>query len=191
MMWLRIPRVSFLAVVVVAAAAGTVWGQGAPAVPPVRLAVVDMDRVMSESQMGKGEQASIDRLRADKTSQISQKQKELEAQEEELRNASLSWSAEKREEHLRQYEERRIELRRMNEDATRSVQAEFQRSLARLQRAALEVTGTIGLERGYTLMFEKHSMPVLFASDSIDVTGEVIRRMDARTGAPSQGGGGS
>lgn len=190
-MWLRFPRVSFLAVVVVAAAAGTVWGQGAPAVPPVRLAVVDMDRVMSESQMGKGEQASIDRLRAEKTSQISQKQKELEAQEEELRNASLSWSAEKREEHLRQYEERRIELRRMNEDATRSVQAEFQRSLARLQRAALEVTGIIGLERGYTLMFEKHSMPVLFASDSIDVTGEVIRRMDARTGAPSQGGGGS
>lgn len=186
-MSLRIPKVSLLAAAVVAASAGAVWGQGGPTVPPVRLAVVDMDRVMSESQMGKAEQASIDRLRADRTSQISQKQKDLEAQEEELRNASLSWSAEKREEHLRQYEEMRIELRRMNEDATRAVQAEFQRSLTRLQRAALQVTGTIGLERGYTLIFEKHSLPVLFASDSIDVTGEVIRRLDAQTAAPSQG----
>ena len=189
-MWLRIRRVSFLAAVVLAATTWAVWGQ-TPTVPPVRLAVVDMDRVMSESLMGKGEQASIDRLRADKTSQISQKQRELEAQEEELRNASLSWSAEKREEHLRRYEEMRIELRRMNEDATRAVQAEFQRSLTRLQNAALEVTGTLGLERGYTLIFEKNSLPVLFASESIEVTGEVIRRLDAKFGAPSTGGGGS
>jgi Skp family chaperone for outer membrane proteins len=139
-----------------------------------------MDRVMSESRMGKAEQASIDRLRTVRTSLINQKQKELEEREEQIRNASLSWSAEKREERLREYETKRIELRRLNEDATRDVQAEFNRSLAKLQRAALEVTGVIGLEQGYTLIFEKRSVPVLFASESIDVTAEVIRRLDIK-----------
>jgi len=173
-------------------------GSMAPAQVPgaeggIRLAVVDMDRVMSESLLGKAEQAAIDRLRSDRTAMITQKQKELEVQEEQIRSASLSWSAEKREEHLREYETKRIELRRLNEDATRDVQAEFNRALAKLQAIALKVTGIIGSEKGYTLIFEKGSVPVLYASDSIDVTSEVVARMDAqaRSGAaaaPAPGG---
>jgi len=156
--------------------------QGAP--PPagadLRLAVVDMDRVMVESDMGKAEQAGLDKLKADRTNIITSKQKELEAMEEQIRNASLSWSDEKREETSRAYEARRIELRRLNEDATRDVQAEFNRSLQKMQKAALEVTMGIGKERGFTLIFEKNTAPVLYATDAIEITSEVISRLNAK-----------
>ncbi|HZE89000.1 MAG TPA: OmpH family outer membrane protein, partial [Verrucomicrobiae bacterium] len=157
--------------------------QGAPAPSEIRLAVVDMDRVMAESEMGKMEQVGIDRLKGERTALIAAKQKELDAMEEQIRNASLSWSDEKREDQSRQFEVKRVELRRLNEDATRDVQAEFNHSMTKLQKAALGVTGTIGREKGYTLVLEKNTVPVLFASDSIEITDDVIRRLNSSKGA--------
>jgi Skp family chaperone for outer membrane proteins len=163
----------------------TAWAQGAPSPSEIRIAVVDMDRVMAESNMGKGEQASIDKLKADRTALINAKQKELDAMEEQIRNASLSWSDEKREEQARQFENKRVELRRLNEDATRDVQTEFNRSMTKLQKAALGITGAIGREKGYTVIFEKNTVPVLYASDTIEITDEVIRKLNgAAAGGP-------
>jgi outer membrane protein len=157
-------------------------GQGAPAAE-VRIAVVDMDRVMAESDMGKSEQSGIDKLKADRTALINAKQKELDAMEEQIRNASLSWSDEKRDEQSRQFENKRVELRRLNEDATRDVQAEFNRAMTKLQKAALGVTATIGREKGYTLVLEKNTIPVLYASDAIEISTEVVQRLNAATAA--------
>jgi len=156
--------------------------QGAAA-PEVRIAVVDMDRVMAESDLGKVEQAGIDKLKAERTALINAKQKELDGMEDQIRNASLSWSDEKREEQSRQYEVRRVELRRLNEDATRDVQAEFNKSMTKLQKAALGITAAIGREKGYTLVLEKNTVPVLYASDSVDITTDVLLRLNSSTSA--------
>ena len=128
--------------------------------------------------MGKSEQSGIDKLKGDRTALIAAKQKELDTLEEQIRNASLSWSDEKRDEQARQYESRRVELRRLNEDATRDVQAEFNRAMTKLQKAALAITASLGREKGYTLVFEKNTVPVLYASDSIEITSEVIQRLN-------------
>lgn len=190
---LVVRKLGFAVLILAACNVVPAFAEGPVAATTVKLAVVDMDRVMAESILGKAEQAAIDRMRSGRTSIITQKQKELEAEEEQIRNASLSWSAEKRDERLRSYETKRIELRRLSEDATRDVQAEFNRSLAKLQRGAFLVTSEIGKEKGYTLILEKRSQPVIFASDAIDITTEVVKRMDSLTqspDAPSPGGGG-
>ncbi len=185
-MSMRTRSTAMAAAALVAAGACPAWTQGAAVPAEIRLGVVDMDRVMVESEMGKAEQTNIDRLKGERTALINTKQKELEALEEQIRNASLSWSDEKREEQTRQYESKRIELRRLNEDATRDVQAEFNRSLNKLQKAALEVTGVIGREKGYTVVLEKNTLPVLYASETIEITAEVILRLNARTkGGPA------
>lgn len=176
-------RILLLSAAALAAAGVPVPAQGAAAPSEIRLAVVDMDRVMAESDMGKLEQAGIDKLKGDRTALITAKQKELDSMEEQIRNASLSWSDEKREEQSRQYEVKRVELRRLNEDATRDVQAEFNRSMTKLQKAALGITATIGREKGYTLVLEKNTVPVLYASDAIEITDDVIRRLNAARGA--------
>ncbi|MBI3449559.1 MAG: OmpH family outer membrane protein [Acidobacteria bacterium] len=176
-------RMLLLSATALAAAGVPAVAQGAPAPAEIRLAVVDMDRVMAESEMGKMEQVGIDKLKADRTALIASKQKELDSMEEQIRNASLSWSDEKREDQSRQFEVKRVELRRLNEDATRDVQAEFNRSMTKLQKAALGVTGAIGREKGYTLVLEKNTVPVLYASDTIEITDDVIRRLNASRGA--------
>ncbi len=191
------PRCAKIAVVTAAVLTGAGIAARAqePPAPAIRLAVVDMDRVMSDSEMGRAEQAAIDKLRTERTNIIAAKQKELEQLEESIRNASLSWSDERREARVREYETKRIELRRMNEDATREVQNEFNRALAKLQRVALQVTGVLGREKGFTMILEKKTMPVLYASDAIDITDEVLQRInsmpaaDEPTGAPSSPGG--
>ncbi|HXI03134.1 MAG TPA: OmpH family outer membrane protein [Candidatus Saccharimonadales bacterium] len=179
---LRIQRYLPYATVLCCLAATVAYAQ-APAAQPLHLAVVDMDRVMSESEMGKAEQANIDKLRQDRSEIIDNKQKELSDLEETIRNASLSWSDERREARMHEYETKRIEVQRLNEDATRDVQNAFNSSLAKLQKAALAVTGIIGKEQGYTMIFEKKTLPVLFASDSIDVTDEVLRRLNDKWNA--------
>jgi outer membrane protein len=187
------PRIVAAAAALLACGAAAAQAQDAPPGPAIRLAVVDMDRVMSDSDMGRAEQASIDKLRNERTAVIASKQKELEELEESIRNASLSWSDERREARVREYETRRIELRRLNEDATRDVQNEFNRALAKLQRAALQVTNVLGREQGYTVILEKKTMPVLFASDAIDITDAVLQRINTLPqeppgSAPSPGG---
>jgi len=171
-------RILLLSMVGLMAMAAPVGAQNSPSPSDLRFAVVDMDRVMAESDMGKSEQSGIDKLKGDRTALISSKQKELDTLEEQIRNASLSWSDEKRDEQARQYEVRRVELRRLNEDATRDVQAEFNRAMTKLQKAALGITAALGREKGYTLVFEKNTVPVLYASDSIEITSEVIQRLN-------------
>lgn len=179
----RCTRILLLSAAALAATAMPAGAQGAPSPAEVRIAVVDMDRVMAESEMGKVEQAGIDKLKVDRTALINAKQKEIDSLEEQIRNASLSWSDEKREEQSRQFEMKRVEIRRLNEDATRDVQAEFNRAMTKLQKAALGVTAAIGREKGYTLVLEKNTVPVLYASDAIEITTDVIQRLNVASAA--------
>ena len=88
------PILRKLVLAVLFAAAGCVVSasaEGPVAAGTVKLAVVDMDRVMSESMLGKAEQTGIDRMRSNRTAVISQNQKELDdylRRREEAANAS-------------------------------------------------------------------------------------------------------
>ncbi|HKY33366.1 MAG TPA: OmpH family outer membrane protein [Candidatus Polarisedimenticolia bacterium] len=152
-----------------------------PAAPQARIAVVNQDRVLNDSEEGKRLKADLEKLRSSKQSSIEAKEKEIKALQDQALNAQLSLSEEKREEIARQIKRKRVEYERLNDDATAEFQEAANRAQARLIGIFRDVIGKYGAEKGYTLILEKGT--VYFAHQTVDVTDELLQRFNEMTRA--------
>lgn len=160
----------------------------APAVaqePPPGLAVFDSSTVFDQSQHGEVLKATIERLREQKLREITGKQGDLDALQQELRTKELTFNDEKRGEMFQQINQMQIELKRLNDDAQRELQAEFNQAQQKLQTELIRVVERLGEEGGYTLIIEKGL--TLYSSPAIDITDQVLLKFDEMypQGAPA------
>ncbi|HET9481498.1 MAG TPA: OmpH family outer membrane protein [Candidatus Polarisedimenticolia bacterium] len=167
----RIPLVMVLALLPSLAAAQ------APAA--LRVGVVNQDRVLNESDEGKRLKAELEKLRAAKATTIEAKEKEIKEIQEQLLNAQLSLSEEKREEIQRQLKRKRVEYERLNDDASAEFQDAANRAQGRLIALFRDVIAKYGAEQGYTLILERNTL--YFAAGSVDITDELLARFNQST----------
>lgn len=174
-------------VALVVGAAGVLAGAGpggpAEAAQPaevMRIGVVDMQAVLTQSAKGQ-------KARAQLQSETEAKQKDMNAREEEVRKlqadlerqrAVLSPAA------LREKEEaiqRRIrEIRRLAEDGNRDLQKREAELVGDLQREILQVVAEYGKEKGYSVVLER-SAGVWYVGERADLTKDIIDRYNAKT----------
>ena len=78
--------------------------------------------------------------------------------------------------YLKEYQDRLKQFQRFYEDS----QDQLQQKDAQLTRKILielrKVIASLGREDGYTIILEKGESNILYATDSIDLTAEVVRR---------------
>ncbi len=162
-------------------AASPVAGQGTTAPPAARIAVVNQDRVLNESEEGKRLKADLEKLRVQKQATIEGKEKEIKALQDQILNAQLSLSDDKREDLSRQLKRKRVEYERLSDDASAEFQEAANRAQARLIVQFRDLIGKYGTEKGYTVIFEKNA--VYFAADAVDITDELLARFNQSAGA--------
>lgn len=148
---------------------------------PVRIGVVDQDKVLNESLEGKRLKENLQKLRDSKAAEIAAKEKEIKSLQDELLNAQLSLSSDKRQEIARQLKRKRIEYERLNDDATSEFQDAANMAQARLVRIFREIIDKYGTEKGYTVIFEKNTL--YYAADAVDVTDDMLARFNAASQA--------
>jgi len=119
---------------------------------PVKIGVVDTEKILLSSEAGK-------RAVADLKAQQNQVEDELR------RKKAAGASAET--------------LRQSQEQATRDVNAKRDQMLAQIDQKVMPVINQIGKELGYTLIFRKFESGLIFADDAVDITAIVLRRVDA------------
>lgn len=175
-------------------AAGAVSSSGAPVV-----AVIDMQRLASESELGKGYAArfaalekEIDIARAAKQAELNRRDAEVKALEEELDKQGSVQSAEtrdrKRQEVTRKQRERQAfiedgqaELNGMRDRAqqrARELQAEFQVKVK-------PVITSVAQARGVALLLDATSV-LKVSGDELDLTGSVLAALDAKPGSSAR-----
>ena len=88
-----------------------------------------------------------------------------------------------------QLEDKTIALKRFQDDANREMSKRKDDILASVDRKVMPIIAQVGKDKGYTLIFRKFESGLIYASDEVDITAEVIQRIDAAEGgaAPASG----
>jgi outer membrane protein len=175
-------RARILAALVVLAAPALLAGAAqaqAPAARPLKIAIIDSDRVVAESARGKAALEKLKTLQDAKVAEGRRLQQELTDLRKRLEEGRLSLAPDKLEELRKQTQERGIALERFQADAQRELEEERERALSGIERDILAVIDQVGKEQGYTLIFNKFRSGLVYAEDAVDISPIVIQRFDA------------
>jgi outer membrane protein len=163
-----------VAVAIVALVAAT------PAVAQVKVAVIDVQRVVSESDPGKQALQKLAGLRDAKAEEGTALQQELQALREQFSKQQFTLSEERLEELQKQIQDKGIALQRFEDDARRELEEARTRELGRLEQQIMPIINQIGQEQGLTLVFNKFQSGLVYADETVDITDEVIRRFNTQ-----------
>ena len=185
--WSRFLGRGVLVAALAAGAALPALAQAAPAAGPLKIAVIDSDRIVAESTRGKAALEKLKKAQEDKLAQGRQMQQELNDLRKRLDDGQLSLAPEKLADLKKQYEDKAIAFKRFQDDADRDLGKLRDDALDGIEKDVLEIIDQIGKEQGYTLIFNKFRSGLVFASDAIDITDQVVQRFNAAGGAAAPG----
>jgi Skp family chaperone for outer membrane proteins len=169
------------------------WAQ-APQTPTggaIKIAVIDTERILLNSQTGKKALADLKKLQEQKENEAKTKQQEIKDIQTRLNDGRNSLSQDKLAEMEKQLEDRVIALRRFQDDANRDLGKKRDEVLAQVDQRVMPVINQAGKEMGYTLIFRKFESGLIYADEAVDITGAIIQRLDAgaAAAAPAKQGG--
>ena len=170
--------------------AGTARAQApAPAPPPaagapstVKVAFVDVQRVLARSVAGVAAREQLEREKATMQKEMDAKRQELEKLREEIEKKGPLMTADARREKQDTFERKRRDAARLADDFQKELEKKEQ---GLLQKVLVDVQGVVdrvGKQRGYHLVVERQRAGVIFAAPEADLTDEVIRAYDQEAG---------
>lgn len=156
-----------------------------------RIAVVDLQRALNETEDGRRAKARLKRLFQKRQQQLDKTQNALKAQKEQIEQLIASKAPQKTiQERAATYQKQLIELQ--------STYMEYQRELAeqegRLTREIIarmeRILRRIGQSQGYELILERNEGGVVWVPSNLDLTDQVIQRYNAGEGRDGESGSG-
>ena len=180
----------FVLTAVAALVAASAWAQGTTAPAPaatqnIRIGVINVERLVQESALGKEAFARVKRLNDVKKDEADKLQKELRDMEQKLADQGSAMADDKREALQKSYQEKAIAFKRFQDDANRELEASQKKELGELERRVFPVINQVGKEKGYTLIFNKFQSGLVYADEAIDVTDDVLKVFNTTVSVPS------
>jgi len=142
------------------------------------IAVIDVQRVVTESDPGKQALQKLKELQDAKIDEGRALQQTLAGLQEQMAKQRFTLSEERLAEMNKQLEDGQIALQRFQDDAERELDESRRRELGGLEGRIIPVINEVGTERGFTVIFNKFQSGLVYADDSVDITDEVIRRFN-------------
>lgn len=170
----------FLVAVAVAALSVPLFAQSAP----MRLAVIDVQRVLATSTSGKLAYEKLKKMQDERVARAQKLDEETKALENEINTKKLSLSEEKLNDMQKALSDRKIAMQRYAQDADREVSEARDRELAALEAKIKPIIDQIGKEMGLAAIFNKFESGLVYASEAIDITDTVIKRFDIASAPP-------
>ncbi len=170
------------------AAAAAAQTGAAPATAPApsmpKIAVINVERLVQESALGKEAFARVKKLNDQKKDEADKLAKELRDMEQKLADQGQSMTEDKRDALQKGYQEKAISYKRFNDDAQRILEDAQKKELEGLERRVLPVIQLVGREKGFTLIFNKYQSGLVYADEAVDVTDEVLKRFNTTVAVP-------
>ncbi|HYC92677.1 MAG TPA: OmpH family outer membrane protein [Thermoanaerobaculia bacterium] len=147
--------------------------------PPARVAVIDVQKVLTSSTAGKAAYDKLKKMQDDKMSQAKSMEEDLRKLDGEISTKRLSLSEDKLAEMQKQLADKRINMQRYAQDAEREIGEARDRELLALENKIKPVIDALGKEMGLAAIFNKFESGLVYASEAIDITDTVIQRFNA------------
>jgi outer membrane protein len=166
----------------VAALAAPMFAQNTPA----RVAVVDVQKVLTQSAPGKAAYEKLKKMQDDRVAKAKQMDEEMKKLESDLNTKRISLAEDKLAEMTKQIADKRITMQRFAQDADREIGEARDRELQALQVKIEPVIDAIGKEMGLAVIFNKFESGLVYASEAIEITDTVIKKFNEATSGPAQ-----
>lgn len=171
----------FLVSVAVAALAAPMFAQ----TPPARVAVIDVNKVLTQSAAGKAAYDKLKKMQEDRVEKAKAMDEELRKLDAEINTKRISLSEDKLADLQKQLADKRISMQRYAQDADREIGEARDRELQALEAKIKPVIDALGKEMGLAAIFNKFESGLVYASEAIDITDTVVTRFNAASPAPA------
>jgi Skp family chaperone for outer membrane proteins len=195
------PVVAVLAVLGLTLAATPTFGQAqAPAAPPAapppaaaqaapapapprpfpegsRLAFLNTQRVAAESAVGRAATAKLKALNDQKVTELTERQKQLEAQQLKLQQGASVLSEQAAAELQKTIDRMNVDIQRFTQDAQAEVQELNNQLQADFENRLRPIIAVVSQEKGLHMVFGPES-GIVWADAALDITDDVIKRFD-------------
>jgi outer membrane protein len=175
----RLPRLAAaLCLAAVLAAAAAVGDARAQQLPPTVAAVIDYQRIIRESAAARSISEQIEARRKAYQEEISKEEQRLHEADKAFAKQRSLLTPEAFAEKRREFEEEVAVVQRLVQERRRALDSASAEAFDQVKGALIEVVTSIAEERGFNLVLP--SSEVLFFSRRIDLTDEVLAKLDAR-----------
>ena len=156
--------------------------QAVPAVAqdqPIKIVVVDLERVVAQSASGQQLQARLGQFQQDVKAEGEKKAEQARAIRQKIADGANSLSEDKLAELQKEYEDATIAIRRFQDDKQREGQKMQGEGLREIEKQLQPVFEKIRDEGGYDLIINNVPGVVVMANERVDITQLVIDRLNA------------
>jgi outer membrane protein len=160
------------------ATAGPIDEAQAQKLPPTVAAVIDYQRILREAAAARSIRDQIEVRRKAYQEEISKEEQRLHEADKEFAKQRSLLTAEAFTEKRREFEQDVAEVQRLVQERRRELDNVAAVALNQVKEALIEVVTSIADERGFNLVLP--SSEVLFFARRIDLTEEVLAKLDGR-----------
>lgn len=146
---------------------------------PIKLAVVDMSKLQQKS-------SSFKKVREDLEKKLKGMQQKLDTEknallklEEEYKKQSMMLSLDAQEDKKNELERKRRYYKFLYEDFSIEMKNAEQSAKEKIGKELNKILEKIAEKEGYTIVFERRTIGLLFYDDAIDITDEVVKAYDS------------
>jgi Skp family chaperone for outer membrane proteins len=152
-----------------------------------RVAVVDLQRAITENADGKKAQEKFMAEFNKKQQEFDAKQKALNEAQTKLQSGDKAMSDAAKAELAKSIDKMNTELQRMNDDAQKELPDLQQTLFKPIAEKTQEVLKAYSTENGFAVVFDVSSQAssIVYVQDVADITTEIIRRVDAAPPKPA------
>jgi len=157
-----------------------VYGQGAAAAPAGKIAVLNVRQAIVTTAEGKQASAELQSQFAPRQNELEGLNKQINDLRQQLAANQTTWSDEQKAKAQTQGQRLAAQLDRKNNELQEDVNAAQADVVDRIGRKMMDVLDRYARENGFTAVFDSSAQnsPIIYASNSIDVTQEIIRLYD-------------
>jgi len=171
-------------------ALGLLAGAGGATAQSVKIAVISTQEIIEGSKAGKKAIEDLRTLQQQKEGEVKTKQQEITDLRNRIAEGRLSLAEDKLQELQSQLEEKSKELRRLQEDAAAELDRRQKEVLSGIEKQVMPIINQMGREQGYSMIFRKFDSGLVYVDETVDITQQVIQRLDQEMAAAGSSGGG-
>jgi len=137
---------------------------------------VDMRRVLTESKSGQRVKAELEKTVKQRQETLAKEEDKLKALERAFEKDKLILSDAQRQEKQKEFQQKLEAYQKSAGEAQREIQQKEQEYTKKAVPEIRAIIRDLAKEEKLTLVFEKHEIPALYATDGPDLTEKVLAR---------------
>jgi outer membrane protein len=147
---------------------------------PTKVGIINIQNAIAQTRDGQKAAADLETKYGPRRRQVEQKQSELQSMETQYRNTANTMSDDARQKLARDIEVRRKQLQRDMDDAQAELQQDQDNMVQELGRKIMAIIDRYAADHGYSLILDVSTQPspVLFASNTIEITRDIVEQYD-------------